>query len=95
MTPFSVNCGIYLLALCEPKLRIDFPIAKRHPCTMEKKAVILDTAEELRAARSRQRLISSEEFEERRERHRLASEAFAAAAKSATSKRGLVKAVAG
>jgi len=63
--------------------------------TMEKKAIILDTAEELRAARSRQRLISSEELIAQSERHRRASETFAAAAKNATSRRGLVKAVAG
>ena len=59
--------------------------------TMEKKAVILSTAAELRQARSQQRSISSEELVAQRRRHRLASEAFAADAKNAISKAGRVK----
>jgi hypothetical protein len=62
---------------------------------MEKKAIILATAEELRAARSRQPSVSSEEFRERMKRHQAASERFAADAKSATLKRGLAKVTAG
>jgi hypothetical protein len=69
--------------------------APYEPEDMEKKPIILLTAAELSEARSRQRLLSSEEFETQRERHRLASEAFAKDAKNATSKRGLVKVAAG
>jgi hypothetical protein len=64
-------------------------------CDMEKKAIILETADELRAARSRQPLISAEECEAQRLRHRRASEAFAEAAKNGTSKPGRVKVAAG
>jgi hypothetical protein len=64
-------------------------------CDMQKKAIILETADELRAARSRQPRISAEEFEAQRLRHRLASEAFAEAVKNGTSKLGRVKAIAG
>lgn len=62
---------------------------------MEKKAIILETADELRAARSRQPRISAEEFEAQRLRHRLASEAFAEAVKNGTSKLVRVKVAAG
>jgi hypothetical protein len=58
---------------------------------MEKKAIILETADELRAARSRQPLISAEEFEAQRLRHRLASEAFAGAVRNGTLKPGRAK----
>ena len=58
---------------------------------MEKKAIILSTATELSLARSQQRSISSEELKAQRQRHRLASEAFAADAKNAISKAGRVK----
>lgn len=62
---------------------------------MGKKAVILSNAEELRAARLKQRPVSSEELVAQRKRHRLASETFAAAARSATLKSGRAKVIAG
>jgi hypothetical protein len=62
---------------------------------MEKKAIILETAEELRQARLRQPRISAEECEAQRLRHRLASEAFAEAVRNGTSKIGRTKGVAG
>ena len=43
---------------------------------MDKKAIVLATAEELPAAPSRQPLVSSAELEARRLRHRFASERF-------------------
>jgi hypothetical protein len=62
---------------------------------MEKKAIILATAEELRAARSRQPSRTSEELQAQRLRHQAASERFAADARNATLKRGLVKVAVG
>ena len=55
---------------------------------MDKPAIILDSAEELRRARSNQPRVSLEELRMQRERHRLASEAFSKAAKNATLKAG-------
>ena len=62
---------------------------------MDKKAIILATAEELRTARLRQPLVSSEELEARRLRHRLASERFAEDVRNGRLKVGRAKVVAG
>jgi hypothetical protein len=58
---------------------------------MDKPAIILDTAEELLQARLNQPRVSSEVLRQQREQHRLASEAFAKAAKNGTLKLGRAK----
>jgi hypothetical protein len=62
---------------------------------MGKPAIILTSPEELRQARLNQPRVSLEYLRKQRERHRLASEAFAKAARSATSKAGRAKAACG
>lgn len=61
----------------------------------DKPAIILGSAEELRQARLNQPRVSLEQLRRNEEQHRIAAEAFAKAARSAISKRGLAKAVGG
>ncbi len=58
---------------------------------MGKPAIILSFPEELRPARLNQPRVSLERLRQNEEQHRRASEAFANAAKSATSKSGRAK----
>jgi hypothetical protein len=55
---------------------------------MDKPAIILTSPEELRQARLNQPRVSSERLRQNEEQHRRASEAFAKAARNATSKAG-------
>ena len=58
---------------------------------MGKPAIILTSPEELRQARLNQPRVSLERLRQNEEQHRRASEAFAKAAKNATSKSGRTK----